>query len=239
MISALNRKYFLSLVQRYWKEYLLTGLFGGIPTPIGMMIRNVIYRSSFARIGKSVHIHPGVQCFGTQAIELGDHVRIFQGAFLKSKGNRICLKDHVTIDRGVIIDADQGYEGYIELGEGTYIGAYTCIAGPGSLKIGKHCLIAAHSSLFAGNHIFSDPNKPIVEQGDNCEGIVIEDDCWLGSGVRVVDGVTIGKGSVIGAGAVVTRNVPPYSIAVGVPAKVIGHRGQEVVSLQSPLQSQS
>jgi acetyltransferase-like isoleucine patch superfamily enzyme len=53
---------------------------------------------------------------------------------------------------------------------------------------------------------------------------LIEDDCWLGSGVKVLDGVTIGKGSVIGAGSVVTKNIPPFSVAVGVPARVIKSR---------------
>ncbi|MBA2748254.1 MAG: acyltransferase, partial [Tatlockia sp.] len=56
------------------------------------------------------------------------------------------------------------------------------------------------------------------------QGVVIEDNCWLGYGVKVLDGVTIGEGSVIGAGAVVTKDIPPYSVAVGVPAKVVRSR---------------
>ena len=56
---------------------------------------------------------------------------------------------------------------------------------------------------------------------------MIEDDCWIGSGVRILDGVTIGHGSIVGAGAVVTKSIPPYSIAVGVPAKVVSQRKQE------------
>ncbi len=99
-----------------------------------------------------------------------------------------------------------------------------CIAGPGDIKIGKDCLIAAHSGIFANNHIYSDPTQLIMSQGVTRQGIVIEDDCWLGSGVKVLDGVTIGRGSVVGAGAVVTKNIPPFSIAVGVPARVIKRR---------------
>ena len=56
---------------------------------------------------------------------------------------------------------------------------------------------------------------------------MIEDDCWIGSGVRILDGVTIGHGSIVGAGAVVTKSIPPYSVAVGVPAKVMSKRGQQ------------
>lgn len=71
---------------------------------------------------------------------------------------------------------------------------------------------------------------PIREQGVTREGIIIEDDCWLGSGVKVLDGVTIGKGCVIGANSVVTKDIPPYSVAVGAPARVIKKRGEKELS---------
>lgn len=102
------------------------------------------------------------------------------------------------------------------------------MAGPGPIKIGQNCLIGSHSGIYGNNHNFADPNHLIFEQGITCKGIVIEDDCWLGTGVKVLDGVTIGQGSVIGAGAVVTKNIPPYSVAVGVPAKVVSQR-KEIV----------
>jgi galactoside O-acetyltransferase len=78
----------------------------------------------------------------------------------------------------------------------------------------------------AVNHVFDDLQRPIREQGITAQGIVIEDDVWLGAGVTVVDGVTIGRGSIIGAGAVVTTDIPPYSIAVGIPAKPVKDRRQ-------------
>ncbi|MBN2571055.1 MAG: hypothetical protein JXA68_02910 [Ignavibacteriales bacterium] len=74
------------------------------------------------------------------------------------------------------------------------------------------------------NHNYSDPNVSIAEQGITAEGIKIEDDVWIGAGVKILDGIKIGKGSVIGAGSVVTHDVSPYSIAVGSPAKVIKKR---------------
>jgi acetyltransferase-like isoleucine patch superfamily enzyme len=125
------------------------------------------------------------------------------------------------LDRGVDIRTHQN--GHIEIGENTYIGPYTCLSGD-RIKIGKSCLIASQSGLYANNHVFKDSTKLIKEQGHTYKGIVIEDDCWLGNGVRVLDGVTIGCGSVIGAGAVVTKDIPPYSVAVGVPAKVVDQR---------------
>lgn len=75
------------------------------------------------------------------------------------------------------------------------------------------------------NHRFSDISRPIMEQGLICKGIVVGSDVWIGTGAKVLDGVEIGDGAVIGAGSVVTRDIPPYSVAVGVPAKVISYRG--------------
>jgi acetyltransferase-like isoleucine patch superfamily enzyme len=76
------------------------------------------------------------------------------------------------------------------------------------------------------NHVFEDPKTPIRLQGIRAEGIIIKDDVWLGTGVRVLDGITIGKGSIVGAGAVVTKDVPDYAIVTGVPARVTGWRNK-------------
>ena len=86
-------------------------------------------------------------------------------------------------------------------------------------------MIAPHVTLAAGNHNFSNLNVPMLKQGCNSKGgINIEDDVWIGANSVVVDGVTIGTGAVIAAGAVVTKNVPPYAIMAGVPAKKIDSR---------------
>ena len=94
----------------------------------------------------------------------------------------------------------------------------------GEIFIGNNVLIGPYCILRAADHEFRNPNKLIKEQGHRSGRIVIEDDVWLGARVTVLKDVTIGKGSVIGAGSVVTKDIPPYSIAVGVPAKVIGKR---------------
>lgn len=210
--------------QKYWKEYLITGCFGGIGTPLGKIIRNVIYRSVFAAVGKSVYIQPNVRFVGTDTIELGDYVRIYSGSLITNRGNRIRFGEKAQLDNGVHIRAFGKEGGHIEVGASTYLGPYVCLAGPGPITIGRDCLIASHTTMYANQHIFTDLNTPIRYQGVTRKGIVIEDDCWLGTGVRVLDGVTIGKGSIIGAGAVVTRDIPPYSIAVGVPAQVVRQR---------------
>ena len=87
--------------------------------------------------------------------------------------------------------------------------------------------IGAHVVIIPYNHLFEDPSVQIFKQGSSQQGVFIEDDVWIGAHVTVTDGVRIGKGSVIGAGAVVTRDIPPYSVAVGVPARVIKSRGRQ------------
>lgn len=193
-----------------------------IPLFLGRLLRRLIYRTIFAHIGAFTTIQPGVKFAGSQQIKLGDGVILSQGARIRSLNNHsnVVIAAAVNIDVGVDIKAS--YED-VNIGKHTYIGPYTCLSG-GSIKIGENCLIASHTSIYANNHTFTNPAVNIREQESSFKGIVIEADCWLGSGVRVVDGVTIGKGSVIGAGAVVTKNIPPYSVAVGVPAKVISQR---------------
>jgi acetyltransferase-like isoleucine patch superfamily enzyme len=97
-------------------------------------------------------------------------------------------------------------------------------ASSGFIRIGNDVLIGPNCVLRAADHVFTDRTRPINSQGHRWGRIIIEDDCWLGANVVVLKNVTIGRGSVIGAGAVVTRNIPPYSIAVGVPARIIGQR---------------
>ena len=69
--------------------------------------------------------------------------------------------------------------------------------------------------------MFDDPNRPFIEQGITAEGIIIEDDVWIGASAVITDGVRVGKGAVVAAGAVVTKDVPPHSVVGGVPAKII------------------
>lgn len=230
----MNSQSFTSLVQKYGKEYLLTGILGGIPTPIGQFLRNAVYQFVLAKPGKLMRIMPNVRLIGTNYIEMGDRVKLQSGMRIHTHGNKIQLGNDVTCDLGVCIQAGGGEMGVftegISIGENTYIAPYAFISGPGAVRIGRDCLIASHCSIYASNHIFADQNQPIRLQGLTMAGITIEDDCWLGSGVRVLDGVTIGRGSIIGAGAVVTKNIPPFSIAVGVPAKVVGQRGAKAPS---------
>ena len=89
------------------------------------------------------------------------------------------------------------------------------------MSLGDRVYTSPYTQIIAVNHVFEDPERPIVEQGITAEGIVIEDDVWLGSGAIVIDGVRIGRGAVVAAGSVVTRDVGPHTVVGGVPAQLI------------------
>lgn len=94
----------------------------------------------------------------------------------------------------------------------------------GKVHIGKYCSIAPNCMIIGANHRFDNIDVNIKEQGSSHKGIEIQPNVWIGANTVVLDGVTIGTGSVIGAGSVVTKSIPPYSIAVGNPCKTIKKR---------------
>lgn len=208
------------------QELLVLTFLRDVPTiALGTKLRNFGYKTIFGQIGNSVYIQEGVEFLDSFSIEIADGAHIFRGARLDARGhqeNKIIIENQVAIERNVEIGALVNT--CVRIKEKTFVGPGVCIAGPGNVTIGQRCLIAAHVGIFANNHNFADPNLYITEQGVTSKGITIEDDCWLGHAVTVLDGVTIGQGSVIGAGAVVTKSIPAYSVAVGTPARVIKSR---------------
>lgn len=109
--------------------------------------------------------------------------------------------------------------GDVIIGDHTRIGLHNTIIGP--VTIGSHVNLAQGITITALNHNFSDAEKRIDEQGVNTTPVVIEDDIWIGANAVILPGVTIGQHSVVAAGAIVTKDIPPHSLVAGVPAKVI------------------
>ena len=126
--------------------------------------------------------------------------------------------DNVTISRGVMIRPSSYYGGDLGLGlsmgNNSSIGPHGYVGCSGKITIGNNVMLGPKCSLFAENHVFSDTRTTIKSQGVKQKGITIEDDCWIGSNVVILDGVTIGKGSVIGAGTIVTKDVPAGSVVI-------------------------
>lgn len=159
---------------------------------------------------------------GTNRIKLGRGVYISDNARLVSEqGGRIEIGDKSKIGTMSIVE-DRG--GFIKIGKNTSINSMSVLYGHGGLTIGDDCIMATGLICVPAEHNFSDPNLPVKEQGESKKGIRIGNGVWIGARVTVLDGVTIGDDSVIGAGAVVTQDIPSRSIAVGVPARVIRTR---------------
>ncbi|MBL8080160.1 MAG: acyltransferase [Anaerolineales bacterium] len=96
--------------------------------------------------------------------------------------------------------------------------------GTGGVTIGNNVRIATNTIIVASMHKFERIDIPIYLQGHEARGIVIGNDVWIGAGCRILDGVTIGDGSILAAGAVINKDTPPYVIVGGVPARIIRER---------------
>lgn len=174
-------------------------------------------------VGKSVRITFGnrIVCGGNVKFE--DYSEI-QGLALDG----ITFGDYCTIGRGVMIrpssyygiDLGQG----LEMGSHSSIGPYGYIGCSGKITIGQNVMVGPRCSFFAENHNFEDINSPIKMQGVSNRGIKIEDNVWIGSNTVILDGVTIGKGSVIGAGSLIAKDIPPYSKVIDKRTKITTDR---------------
>lgn len=168
-------------------------------------------------------IHPFAIIQGRQSIAIGPHVRIHDRCRIMAMGktSSISLGSHSIVFPYAFLAT---YGGEIQLGNNCTVNPFCMLYGHGNLIIGNHVRIATGVVIVPANHIFSNPTVPIAEQGLSQQGITIDDDVWIGANVTIMDGIHIGTGAVIGAGAVVTKDVTPFSIVGGVPAKVIGTR---------------
>jgi serine acetyltransferase len=133
----------------------------------------------------------------------------------------IVVSSECELSQGVELNP---WGGSIRLGRRVFLGPYVVIYGHGGVEVGDQTLISMHCSILSSNHAVPPTDAIIRNQPDIKLPTSIGRDCWLGAGTRVMGGVTIGDGCVVGAGAVVTKDLPPYSIALGVPARVVGQR---------------
>lgn len=183
-------------------EELWVALFAWIPTPLGMALRLLTWRWLFARCG-TVRFGTGLSLSGCRNMSLAHGVRLGRGCFVSAENGQLDLARQVALSPCVHLGADGG---------SITIGAQTAI-GPGSV-------------IRAANHRFSSLETPIMQQGHTPGTIIIEEDVWLGANCVVTPDVRIGRGAIVGAGAVVTHDVPPYAIVGGVPARIIGMRSE-------------
>lgn len=215
-----------SSIPRYVVEQTLMSLLGGLPSLVGIGLRGLAYKALLKADGLPLIEH-NVRLLSPGNISLGKNVYLDANVYLNALPGGITIGAGTSLMHGVIFHVFNYRnlpQAGIWVGRNCFFGEYTCIRGQGGVRIGDGVYTGTQVQIAAVNHVFSDPDKYIKDQGITAEGITIEDDVWLASNAVVVDGVTIGKGSVVGAGAVVNKSLPPYSVAVGVPAKIVKDR---------------
>ena len=174
-----------------------------------------------------VYMAPQSSLRNARAIHFGRGVTIERGAIIDGLSRRgIHFGDNVVIGPYSVIRASSP----CSVGEGARIGnnsavdAYSFVGAAGMIEIGENVIMGQHVSFHAENHNFERTDIPIKLQGTRRQGIVVEDDCWVGSNTTFLDGSHVGRGCVIAAGSVVRGEIPAYSIAAGAPARVLRSR---------------
>lgn len=209
-----------------WQGTILTFL-RGLPTIFACIFRAKAYRTILGSIGKGCLIEKDVRLMIPSNIFLGDRAFLGEYSYLDpdSSNNKIILKNDVHISRGCTLRMSSGRKGDLYIEDNVHISQNSYINANGGVRIGKDCLFGPNVSIISSNHAYKNPDVPIRLQGTIEREVIIEEDVWLGANSSVMPGVKIGKCAVIGSGTVVTKDIPSYAIAVGIPAKVVGKRG--------------
>lgn len=202
-------------------------LFGDLTGGVGYFFRKIFFGGMFRKAGRGVIYGRGLALRHPGKISIGERVSIDDDVLLDASGageKGISLGDGVIVSRSCVI---QGKTGPVMIGNRADIGCNCIFSSVSGIEIGQSTLIAGHCYIGGGRYRSDRLEIPMMDQGMYSEGpVILGDDVWLGAGVIVLDGVRIGRGSIVGAGSVVTREIPEYSVAVGVPARVIGTRGK-------------
>lgn len=219
---------------RYFLEQSLQVLLGWVPTVVGIGLRAVFYKLILRSEGL-VAIENQVRLRFADHIQLDQGVYLDQHVYLHACPNGIKIGCNSYVMYGTVLHVYNFRNlprSGIWIGQDSLIGEYNVIRGQGGVTIGDRVYTSPLVQLLAVNHVYQDPSRSFVEQGITAEGIVIEDDVWIGAGAIVTDGVRVGQGAVIAAGAVVTKDVPPHTLVAGVPARVIKSiSGEDMASM--------
>ena len=175
-------------------------------------------------IGKGVTLKHKSHIYFDNKIQIKDYVEI-NG--LSSDG--VVLSENVTIGKYSIIRGSGSIQTMgkgIKFGRNFGCGDFCFFGCSGGILIGDNVMLGQNVRFHSQNHKFNRMDIPIREQGVESRGILVEDDCWIGAGTTILDGVTIGHGCVIGANTLVNKDIPPYSVAVGNPVRIVKYRNK-------------
>jgi acetyltransferase-like isoleucine patch superfamily enzyme len=207
------------------KYEILTFLLSPMPGAIGLFLRKIFFKYLFGKVGRNVVFGKSLTIRHPNKIQIGDNVVIDDYAVLDAKGSNnkgIKIGNDVIIGRNTVISCKNGD---INIGDNSNIAMNCFIQSAKEVKIGKNVLFSAYCYVIGGgDHQIDRIDIPIISQGQVVKGILIEDNCLLGAGVKIQDGVVVGKDSIIGTGAVVTKPITDFSVAAGMPAEIIRSR---------------
>ena len=200
---------------------VVTSLFGCWPGAVGLWLRQTFYPGLFRSCGKNVVFGVRLTLRHPHRIALADDVVIAEGCTLDAKGDDgdgIVIRAGVFLGQGTVVTMA---DGTIELDEGCNIGSYCRIGTFGRSRIGKKALLGAFCYVVGAYHETERTDIAILDQPNRTKGgAEVGDGCWLGARVTVMDGTHVGAHSIVGAHSVVTKDLPEYSVAMGIPAKV-------------------
>jgi acetyltransferase-like isoleucine patch superfamily enzyme len=196
------------------------------PGALGLALRKALYPRLLGACGRNVVFGQNVVLRHPHKIRIGDDVVIDDNCLLDAKGEAnggIAIGSGVFVGRNTILSCKNGD---IAIGDGANIGFNCEVFSASRVTIGSNTLFAAYCYIIGGGHNFEDPTRPIAEQGRRSAGVLVGEGVWLGAGAKVLDGVTIGAHAIVGAGAVLTVDVPDRGVAMGRPARVVGTRDE-------------
>ncbi len=194
------------------------------------LVRGQVQRWRGVHAGARFGVGPRTTILYPHCLTVGDDVTIAGDSYLHCLSLRgVRIGSHTSVDRNLWLHCGGSPGGagvgYFEIGEYSYVGCNAVLGASGGIKIGSYVLIGQSVNMHAENHCYADLAKHIRDQGVTNKGITIGDDVWVGAKSTILDGVTIGRGAIVAAGAVVTRPVPPDCVVAGVPARIIKRRG--------------
>ncbi len=206
------------------KFELIMLLCSWIPGALGFLLRKMLYPLLFGDVGRGVVFGQHIVLRHPHKIKIGNHVVIDDHCVLDAKGSQtqdVIIGDNVIVSRGCILSAKNGK---LSIGENTNFGANCLVYAVKEIIIGRDTLFAAQCYVGGSMYHIERTDIPPIQQGSYANGVTIGHGCWLGAGVKVLDGVCVGDGVVLGSGAVVNKDIDAFTVAVGVPAKVIKQR---------------
>lgn len=208
-----------------WHEVVL-GICTGAPGLIGLGLRHAVFPLVFQGVHRKSYLgrHVLLRCPRQIKLSSGTVVDDFAQLIATSrKPEAIVIGENSFVRSFAMINAGPP-DGFIRIGRNSGVGQGTLLYGNGGLVIGDNVMIAGQCSIIASSHNYENPNIPMTDQGYSAKGITIENNVWIGAGAKILDGISIGEGAIVGANAVVTRSVAAGARVGGVPARELHNK---------------